>query len=138
MEGATMDAGIDARTEGQDALRRRVLVVDDEPLIRWAMVAALTSARYEVIEAGDGATANRKALRHQPLDVALLDFRLPDVDGVTLLKELQHVHPNCRFILMTACRTPVLATVPDVPVIDKPFHIDEVIDKVNQSVSPAV
>jgi hypothetical protein len=40
--------------------------------------------------------------------------------------------------LMTACRTPVLATVPDVPVIDKPFHIDEVIDKVNQSVSPAV
>jgi DNA-binding response OmpR family regulator len=74
-----------------------VLVVDDEPLIRWAMGAALTSARYEV----------------------------------------KHVHPNCRFILMTACRTPVV-TVPDVPVIDKPFHIDEVIDRVNQSVSAAV
>jgi DNA-binding NtrC family response regulator len=133
-----MDATIDAKSGGDEGSRGRVLVVDDEPLIRWAMGAALADAKYEVIEAGDGATANRKATDRRPLDVALLDLRLPDMDGVTLLQELRSGHPECRFMLMTACRTSALMHVSDVPVIDKPFHIDDVIDRVNRLVAATV
>ena len=133
-----MDATINGKRAGNEALRGRVLVVDDEPLIRWAMSAALRDANYDVIEAGDGATANRHAACRQPLDVALLDLRLPDTDGVTLLKELRNAHPECRFMLMTACRTPMLLHVADVPVIDKPFHVDDVIDRVNRAVAAFV
>jgi DNA-binding NtrC family response regulator len=130
-----MDAKIDGRSGGDEGPRGRVLVVDDEPLIRWAMGTALADAKYEVVEAGDGATATRKAAGFQAIDVALLDLRLPDTDGVTLLEQLRRAHPECRFMLMTACRTSSLIHVPDVPVIDKPFHIDEVVACVNQAVA---
>jgi DNA-binding NtrC family response regulator len=130
-----MEAHLDDRPVGASRHPRgRVLVVDDEPLIRWSMGVALASAQYEVIEAGDGATAQSKAANGQTLDAALLDLRLPDIDGVTLLEKLRRAHPECQFLIMTALRTPELARLRDVPILDKPFSLDDLVEHVHQAV----
>lgn len=66
----------------------RVLAVDDDPDIRWLLTRSLTAAGYEVECAADVAAA-RVALRRLPHpDVVLIDVRLPDGDGFTLLREV--------------------------------------------------
>ena len=64
----------------------RVLVVDDEPDIRTLVKEILEDEGYDVTIAQDGSTA-RKALRERRPDLVLLDIWMPDVDGISLLKE---------------------------------------------------
>lgn len=86
--------------------RLRVLVVDDEPLIRWSIAETLAQEGLEVGEAGNA----EEALRHlssDPLpDVILLDFRLPDSNDLTLLETIRRMAPGTAVILMTAYGTP--------------------------------
>src|SRR6185436_59550 len=66
----------------------RVLVVDDEPLIRWSVAETLGERGFEVVETGD-ALATRVAVRADPsFDVVLLDYRLPDSDDLSLLASI--------------------------------------------------
>ncbi|MDZ7749080.1 MAG: sigma-54 dependent transcriptional regulator [Halofilum sp. (in: g-proteobacteria)] len=65
-----------------------VLVVDDEPDIRDLLREILEEEGYDVTVAADGATARRACGSGRP-DLALLDIWMPDVDGITLLKEWQ-------------------------------------------------
>lgn len=103
----------------------RVLVVDDEALIRWAAGSILSDVGFLVVEAADLAGA-RRLVSAGRIDLALLDVRLPDGDGLSLMRELHLAQPACRFIMMTACRTPELTLEADsarVPVLDKPFDM---------------
>ena len=80
-----------------------VLVVEDEWLLRWALAQKLASAGYKVVEAGDA----REALAQfdvQPdaVDAVLLDLRLPDADGMSVLQHVKAVRPACPVIIMTA------------------------------------
>jgi len=118
--------------------RARVLVVDDEALIRWSVGSALTSAGYDVLEAGDGAAARRQAAGTPALDFAVLDLRLTDTDGVALLEEIRKSHPECQFLIMTAFRTPILASQPglaDVAIVDKPFSIPDLVHAVDRAIA---
>ncbi len=64
----------------------RVLVVEDELLIRWAIAETLTDAGHTVIEAEDGAAAVQAlAGSAEPVDAVILDYRLPDSNDLTLL-----------------------------------------------------
>ena len=63
-----------------------ILVVDDEPEIRNLVKEILEDEDYEVAMAADGQSA-RKALRDRRPELILLDIWMPDVDGITLLKE---------------------------------------------------
>src|SRR5688572_32118553 len=81
----------------------RVLVVDDEALIRWSLSERLASAGYEVEEAGDGETAIGYFRQGAPhIDLVVLDLKLPDADGVTLLKQIKRLSPASRVVMMTA------------------------------------
>jgi two-component system, NtrC family, response regulator len=118
---------------GSEEVRARVLVVDDEPLIRWSVMSTLGDAGYEVIEAANAAEAREQAARAGTLEFALLDVRLPDSDGLTLMRAIHEMHPNCRFLMMTAFRTPELtddADADDVPVLDKPFSLPDLVQHV--------
>lgn len=64
----------------------RILIVDDEPDIRDLVGDILTDEGYEVFAAPDAATARELRGQHQP-DLILLDVWMPDIDGVTLLRE---------------------------------------------------
>lgn len=60
-----------------------VLVVDDEPLIRWSLVNRLKEEGYRTAEAG---TANDAIAQHRDgADLILLDFALPDANGLVVL-----------------------------------------------------
>jgi DNA-binding NtrC family response regulator len=81
----------------------RVLVVDDEPLIRWSIAEALTDCGYTVVEAGTGRAAIQETAGAScPIGVIVLDFRLPDADDLSLLRRLRSLAPGARIILMTA------------------------------------
>ena len=108
----------------------RVLVVEDELLIRWSIAETLAHAGHVVLEAEDGATAVR-ALRDStvPVDAVVLDYRLPDSDDLTLLATLRRLSPNSAVILMTAFGTPEVAKgaldLGVYQVVHKPFDMHD-------------
>ena len=64
----------------------RILVVDDEELIRWSLAERMRADGHDVIEAATGNEALEKA--RDGVDLVLLDYKLPDVDGVAAVHEL--------------------------------------------------
>lgn len=80
----------------------RVLIADDEPMIRAGLRAVLTTAAgIEVIgEAADGHHAVELARRHRPA-VAVLDIRMPGMNGIEAMAELRRTVPATRVIILT-------------------------------------
>jgi two-component system, NtrC family, response regulator AtoC len=77
-----------------------VLVVDDEQLIRWSLAERLKADGLDVVEA---ATAHEALDRFGPdVDLVLLDYRLPDSDGLRVLKKMKAAQPDVPIILLTA------------------------------------
>ncbi|RAL20319.1 transcriptional regulator [Lujinxingia litoralis] len=83
------------------ARRRRILVVDDEPHARRALVELLSDDGYEVASAGDGFKA-LGILREWPCEVLLTDWRMPVMDGITLIKKAREENPQLGCVVMTA------------------------------------
>ncbi len=79
----------------------RVLIIDDERLIRWSLEQTLEKAGYEVQTAENGATALAAAREEAP-DLVLLDLKLPDLDGIQLLRQLKTMYPDTQVVIMTA------------------------------------
>ncbi|MFS8497317.1 MAG: response regulator [Micromonosporaceae bacterium] len=76
----------------QEAPRKRVLVAEDEALIRLDLVEMLTEEGYEVVgEAGDGETAVRLAEELRP-DVVILDIKMPIMDGLAAAEKISEAH----------------------------------------------
>lgn len=108
----------------------RVLVVEDELLIRWSITETLAQAGHTVIEAADGATAigvlENDAGR---IDAVVLDYRLPDSDDLTLLSTIRRLSPASAVVMMTAFGTPEMTrTALDLGVFEvlhKPFEMHD-------------
>jgi two-component system nitrogen regulation response regulator NtrX len=77
----------------------RILVVDDEDAIRVSLREVLEEDGHEVLEAANGVRA--RTLAAQGADLALLDIRLGDEDGVELLKAFRAAHPHMPVIMIT-------------------------------------
>ena len=118
----------------------RVLVVDDEALIRWSLNERLSSAGYEVEEAGDGVSALDYFREGAPrIDLVVLDLKLPDADGVDLLKNIKRLCPTCRVIMMTAFGTPEklvdARNSGAYDVVAKPFNLDKMLQIVERALA---
>ncbi|OYW07140.1 MAG: hypothetical protein B7X11_00445 [Acidobacteria bacterium 37-65-4] len=81
--------------------KERILLVEDEKLIRWSLANRLTKEGYAVAEVDRGSDA-LKALEEQEIDLILLDYRLPDMDGLQLLKIVGPKFRDLPVIMMTA------------------------------------
>jgi two-component system response regulator AtoC len=106
----------------------RVLVVEDERLIRWAIAETLAKSGCTVIEAGDAASARRIMLEtREPVDIVLLDYRLPDSNDFQLLDDLLRLSPASVAVIMTAQNDPALTAAAldhgAQRVLDKPFDL---------------
>jgi DNA-binding NtrC family response regulator len=121
----------------------RVLIVDDEALMRWSLAETLTDYGYSVVEAVDarGARAALRDCRHG-FDVVLLDYRLPDTEDLSLLATIRTRAPRSQVILMTAFGTPDLAQraleMGAFRVVDKPFGMQSVGALVGEAVSASL
>ena len=83
----------------------RILVVDDHPLTREALVSLLGSHGFEVAgTAADGAEAIARARETQP-DLVLLDLSMPGMDGLSALPRLREAAPRCEVVVLTASGT---------------------------------
>lgn len=78
---------------------QRVLIVDDEKLVRWSLRKKCEEWGYAVQEAEDGSTALR-LVQKDPPDVLLLDVRLPDINGMDVLDRLKQAGDAPRVIIM--------------------------------------
>jgi DNA-binding NtrC family response regulator len=107
---------------------RRVLVLDDERLVRWSLSERLRADGMEPVEAGSTAEAIEQAARG--VDAAILDYRLPDGDGLSVLKRLRQNDPDLPVIMLTA-HTDVNVIVDAVKAgasdyVAKPFDVNDV------------
>lgn len=78
----------------------RILVADDEKDIRWVLTAMLRQEGFEPIEADSGQAVLR-TLRRQPVDAVLLDLRMPDQDGLDVLRALRRFDGSTPVVLLT-------------------------------------
>jgi DNA-binding NtrC family response regulator len=106
-----------------------VLVVDDEPLVRWSIAEMLGAAGYDILEAGDAEGALQTLLqRSRRPDAVLLDLRLPDCHDLWLLRALRGLAPRATLVLMTAFGTPEIAAqarnMGADAVLNKPFDLE--------------
>ncbi len=79
----------------------RILVVDDEPAIRYSLVELLEYDGHEV-RAAEHAPAALALLEEAPVDIVLTDLRMPKVSGLELLAAIQAHHPGTLVVLVTA------------------------------------
>jgi DNA-binding NtrC family response regulator len=107
----------------------RILVVDDEPLMRWSVAETLAGRGYQISEADDAASAIRACSTAScSFDVVFLDLRLPDCDDLRVLSAMRRLLPHTPVILMTAYDSPELVIearrLGVFAIIDKPFEMD--------------
>lgn len=88
----------------EEILKERILVVDDDPVILRSAEKILLSQGYEVSTARDGASALRK-IEEVPYDLVLTDLRMPDMDGIELLKKVKAFLPSTEVIIITGFGT---------------------------------
>src|SRR5437899_1783799 len=105
-----------------------ILVVDDEQLIRWSLTTRLTEEGYRILEAATAADALARA--REGVDLVLLDYRLPDSDGLAVLKQIKEIDPDTLVILLTAYSSVDTAVEAmkhgAYHYANKPFDVDEI------------
>lgn len=115
----------------------RILLVEDEPVLRSAIAAVLTKEGYQVFEAGDGEHALR-FLRGQEVDLIIADILMPGIDGIELIMELGKSKHPAPIIAMTGgyldadLYLKVAANLGASRVISKPFKIEELVVKIRE------
>ena len=113
----------------EDLHALRVLVVEDELLIRWAIAETLAHAGHTVIEAEDGAAAVMALEHDERFDVVVLDYRLPDSNDLTLLATIRRLSPASAVVMMTAFGTPEMTKgavdLGAYEVLNKPFDMHD-------------
>lgn len=119
---------------GEEALRR-VLFVEDEAGLRRAYERFL-HGRYQMAFAETGAAARREMAHFTP-DLVVLDLKLPDADGMDVLRDLRAVHPDIRVIITTsyASQQPLfeMLGIPLQGYLVKPFSLSELETKIRDA-----
>ena len=81
-----------------------ILVVDDEEIVRESLLDWLREDGYEVEAAEDGFKALEK-FKEKPWDIALVDLKMPKMDGLTLMEKIKEIHPETQVVIITAFAT---------------------------------
>jgi signal transduction histidine kinase/CheY-like chemotaxis protein len=118
-----------------------VLVIDDEPPVRAATVAILSSSGYRILEADGGEAAIRLFAAHRAeVDVVLLDLAMPGINGEQTLLELKKLRPDLPVVLLTAYAEDELRLCAIrtqlAGIVAKPFSYEELVNAVKVAMGP--
>jgi two-component system chemotaxis response regulator CheY len=118
-------------------MSNKVLIVDDAAFMRMMIKEILTKNGYSVVgEASDGAQAVEKYKELGP-DLVTMDITMPEMDGITALKEIKKFDPNARIIMCSAMGQQAMvidaiqAGAKDF--IVKPFQADRVLEAIKKT-----
>jgi two-component system chemotaxis response regulator CheY len=116
-------------------MAKRVLVVDDAIFMRMKLKDILEKNGFEVVaEAQNGVEAIEKYKTEKP-DLVTMDITMPEMDGITALKEIKKIDPNAKVIMCSAMgqQSMVMEAIQSgaIDFIVKPFDVD----RVSQSLS---
>jgi DNA-binding NtrC family response regulator len=112
----------------------KVLVVDDEQLVRWFLDRALRKSGYEVVTASNIDEAAEK-LRADTIGLLFLDLRMPEGGGVELIRQLDQPSKSPKIIVCSAFITPELEEEfrgKGICILRKPFKLEELNEAVNK------
>jgi two-component system, chemotaxis family, chemotaxis protein CheY len=84
-------SGYDNQESSRRRLMARILAVDDSPSMRQTVHQTLQSAGHEVVVAVDGVDGLKKASTGEPVDLVITDVNMPNMDGLTMVKELRRL-----------------------------------------------
>src|SRR5438105_10150673 len=115
----------------------RILVIDDESLLRSTVVTILTRAGFSVEEAPDG-QAGIAMFHKSPPDVVITDIFMPNRDGIETIKELKHSSPRTKIIAMTGGGNLLMMEMASAAkllgadhVLEKPFEGESLLAAIN-------
>jgi two-component system, NtrC family, response regulator AtoC len=117
----------------------RVLIVDDEWLVRWSVTEALEARGFDVEEAVDAASAMQAI--DADCDLVLLDLHLPDAMDLRVLAFIREKAPSVPVILMTAFATREVAedaAALGASIVTKPFDLDDLTGAVERALASRV
>lgn len=109
-------------------MKPAILIVDDDEVMRETLSDVFAKMDYEVFATGTG-METIQSIHRQLIDLVLLDIRLPDMDGITVLKKIKEIDTDLMVVMMTAysdVQTAVVAMKAGAyDYINKPFELDE-------------
>jgi len=112
-------------------MEKKILIIDDEDLVRNYVRRALASRGWAVTEMSDGATA-LALLETEAFDIVICDLKMPDMRGEEVIKRIRSGHPRTKIIVITGSVSNIASPlVPGVEVdgfLIKPFGINEIRD----------
>lgn len=118
-------------------MAKKILIVDDAAFMRMMIKDILTKNGFDVVgEAADGAQAIEKYKEHKP-DLVTMDITMPEVDGITALKEIKNLDPDAKIIMCSAMGQQAMvidaiqAGAKDF--IVKPFQADRVVEAIQKT-----
>lgn len=117
---------------------KKILVVDDEYLIRHSLAATFKDGQAAVMTASDGDAA-LKAINENSFDLCFLDIRLPDSNGLDIMKTLRRRSPCTQIVIMTASviTEEMMKSIQENArlLISKPFDLDHLKALVNRTLT---
>jgi DNA-binding NtrC family response regulator len=117
------------------AHRANVLVVDDEKLIRWSLAEALKQEGFKATAVEDGRAA-LQAMTEDSFDLVLLDYKLPDMNGLEVLARLRDLNPDLPVVMVTShssVENAVAAMKAGInDYVTKPFRNEDIVHRVEK------
>jgi two-component system phosphate regulon sensor histidine kinase PhoR len=115
---------------------KKILVIDDEAIVRTSCERALDTEGYEIKMASSG-REGLNFLENEPFGLVLLDLKMPDIDGIEVLNEINKKWPDTKVIMITGYSTVETAVqalrLGAYNFIEKPFTPDTLITSVKEA-----
>ena len=115
-----------------EVVPRKILLVDDEDLVRAATADMLVEAGHTVHQAHSGAGAITIFENDPSYDLLVTDYAMPLMSGAALIRRVRELAPGTRALLVTGYASATSDVPADVPRIEKPFRAAELIRRVEE------
>ena len=121
-------------------MHKSVLIVDDEQLLARTLSTVLREAGYQTVVAGSAEEAEPHVFGETPMDLVVMDVRLPRESGIAMVKRMRERSLRSKVILMTAYETPEVKSEARRLKVDrylrKPFDLTVLVDEVRSLIGP--